>query len=91
MPKVNFSTENQRVFDLTLDLLRDDYSVHIDKEKLSKKDLENHLRNTINNDIYIRTARIVSYGLKYELSIGLCSSELIGWHPIVQPNEKVHL
>ena len=51
MPKVNFSTENQRVFDLTLDLLRDDYSVHIDKEKLSKKDLENHLRNTINNDI----------------------------------------
>ena len=25
--------------------------------------------NTINNDIYIRTARIVSYGLKYELSI----------------------
>ena len=48
MPKVNFSTENQRVFDLTLDLLRDDYSAHIDKEKLSKKDLENHLRNTIN-------------------------------------------
>ena len=48
--------------------------------------------NTINNDIYIRTARIVSYGLKYELSIGLCNSKLIGWHPIVQPNEKkVHL
>lgn len=47
--------------------------------------------NTINNDIYIRTARIVSYGLKYELSIGLCSHKLIGWHPIVQPNKKVHL
>ena len=45
--------------------------------------------NTINNDIYIRTARIVSYGLKYELSIGLCSHKLIGWHPIVQLNEKV--
>ena len=47
--------------------------------------------NTINNDIYIRTARIVSYGLKYELSIGLCSHKLIEWYPIVQPNEKVHL
>ena len=44
-----------------------------------------------NNDIYIRTARIVSYGLKYELSIGLCNSKLIGWHPIVQLSEKVHL
>ena len=47
--------------------------------------------NTINNDIYIRTAKIVSYGLKYELSIGLCNSKLIGWHPIVQLSEKVHL
>ena len=47
--------------------------------------------NTINNDIYIRTARIVSYGLKYELSIGLCSHKLIEWHPIVQLSEKVHL
>ena len=47
--------------------------------------------NTINNDIYIRTARIVSYGLKYELRIGLCSHKLIEWYPIVQPNEKVYL
>lgn len=51
MPKTNFSTENQRVFDLMLDLARDDYSVHIDKDKLSKRDLENHLRNTINDNI----------------------------------------
>lgn len=51
MPKVNFSTENQRVHDLLLDLGRNDFSVHIDKEKLTKSDLESHLRNTINNDI----------------------------------------
>ena len=47
--------------------------------------------NTINNDIYIRTARIVSYGLKYQLGTYLCDHKLIGWYPIVQPNEKVHL
>jgi len=47
--------------------------------------------NTINNDIYIRTAKIVSYGLKYQLSTYLCDHKLIGWYPIVQPNEKVHL
>ena len=47
--------------------------------------------NTINNDIYIRTARIVSYGLKYQLGTYLCDHKLIVWYPIVQPNEKVHL
>ena len=51
MPRTNFSTENQRIFNLALDLSRDDYSVHIDRDKLTKSDLENHLRNTINNDI----------------------------------------
>ena len=51
MPRTNFSTENQRIFNLALDLSRDDYSVHIDREKLTKSDLENHLRNTINDDI----------------------------------------
>ena len=51
MPKVNFSTENQRVHDLLLDLGRNDFSAHIDREKLSKSDLEGHLRNTIKNDI----------------------------------------
>ena len=51
MPKTNFSTENQRIFNLALDLSRDDYSVHIDRDKLTKSDLENHLRNTIKNDI----------------------------------------
>lgn len=51
MPKTNFSTENQRIFNLALDLSRDDYSVHIDRDKLNKSDLEQHLRDTINNDL----------------------------------------
>lgn len=51
MPKVNFSADNQKIFDLALDLSREDFSVHIDSDKISKKDLENHLRDTINNDI----------------------------------------
>ena len=51
MPRANFSTENQRIYDLMIDLGRNDFSVHIDSEKLTKSDLEGHLRNTINNDI----------------------------------------
>lgn len=51
MPKVNFSTENQRIYDLMIDLGRNDFSAHIDSEKLTKSDLENHLRSTIKNDI----------------------------------------
>lgn len=49
--KTNFSVEEQKVFDLTLDLARNDFSMHIDSEKVSRKDLENYLRDTINNDI----------------------------------------
>lgn len=49
--RVNFSKEEAQVFDLALDLARDDYSSQIDGEKLNKKDLENYLRNKINNDI----------------------------------------
>ena len=51
MPRVNFSTEEMKVYDLTLDLARGDFSLHIDKEKVGRKDLEDYLRNTINNDI----------------------------------------
>lgn len=51
MPRTNFSTEDQRIFDLALDLSRDEFSAHIDGEKITKKDLENHLRNKINNDV----------------------------------------
>lgn len=51
MPKVNFSTEEMKVYDLALDLARGDFSLHVDSEKVTKKDLEEHLRNTINNDI----------------------------------------
>ena len=51
MPKFNFSTEEFKVYDLALDLARDEYSAHIDTEKVNKRDLENYLRNKINNDI----------------------------------------
>jgi len=51
MAKVNFSTDELKVYDLTLDLARNEFSMHIDSEKVTKKDLENHLRDTINNDI----------------------------------------
>lgn len=51
MPRANFSTENQRIYDLMIDLGRNDFTAHIDSEKLTKGDLEGHLRNTINNDI----------------------------------------
>ena len=51
MPKMNFSTEEFKVYDLALDLARNDFSLHVDSEKVGKKDLENYLRNTINNDI----------------------------------------
>ena len=51
MPRINFSTEDMRVFNLTNDLARGDFSVHIEEGKATREDLENHLRDTINNDI----------------------------------------
>lgn len=51
MPKLNFSLEEMKVYDLTLDLARGDFSLHVDKDKVGRKDLEDYLRNTINNDI----------------------------------------
>lgn len=51
MPRMNFSKENQQIFDLTLDLARGDFSLHVDSDKVTRKDLENHLRDKINGDI----------------------------------------
>ena len=51
MAKMNFSKEESNVYELTLDLARNDFSRHVDNEKVSRKDLEEYLRNTINNDI----------------------------------------
>ena len=48
MPKHNFSTEQSQVYDLALDLMRGDFSL---EGGVTKKDLEQHLRDTINNDI----------------------------------------
>lgn len=51
MPRTNFSAENQQIFDLALDLSRDEFSAHIDNNKVTKKDLENHLRTKIKDDV----------------------------------------
>ena len=48
---MNFSTEEFKVYDLALDLARGDFSLHIDNDKVSKKELENFLREKINKDI----------------------------------------
>lgn len=48
MSKFDFSNEEQKVYNLALDLARNDFSVSGD---VSKRDLEESLRNTINNDI----------------------------------------
>lgn len=49
--KLNFSKDQTNVYDLTMDLARGDFALHIDNEKLSKVDLENYLREKINKDI----------------------------------------
>lgn len=51
MPRAIFNKEETQLYDLMLDLARDNYSLHVDKDKVSRKDLENYLRNKINNDI----------------------------------------
>ncbi len=51
MHKLNFSNDEMKIFDLANDLARGDFSLHVDKEKVGKKDLENYLRDKINNDI----------------------------------------
>lgn len=49
--KTNFSENEMKVFDLVNDLARGDFSLHVDKEKVTRADLENYLRDTINKDI----------------------------------------
>lgn len=49
--RTNFSKEEARVLDLVNDLSRGDFTLHVDKEKCSRADLEQHLRDTINNEI----------------------------------------
>ncbi len=51
MVKTHFSAEETKVFDLINDLSRGDFSIHIDKEKVTKKDLEEYARNKINDEI----------------------------------------
>ena len=49
--RTNFSANEMEVFNLTNDLARGDFSIHVDKEKVTRADLENFLRDKINNDI----------------------------------------
>ena len=49
--RTNFSTDEMKVFELANDLARGDFSLHVDNDKVTRKDLENYLRDTINNDI----------------------------------------
>ncbi|HBA04252.1 MAG TPA: hypothetical protein DCW51_10075 [Clostridium sp.] len=49
--KLTFSKEETKIYDLTLDLARGDYTQNIDSEKLSRVDLENYLRDKINKDM----------------------------------------
>ena len=35
MPRINFSTEEMKIFDLTNDLARGDFSIHVDSEKVT--------------------------------------------------------
>ena len=51
MVKTNFSVEENKILDLANDLARGDFSLHVDSEKVSRADLEKHLREKINNDI----------------------------------------
>ena len=49
--RTNFSADEMKVFDLANDLARGDFSIHVDKEKVTRTDLEDYLRDKINNDI----------------------------------------
>ena len=47
----NFSNTEQETLNLAIDLARDEFSQYIDETKVTKKSLENHLRDKINNEI----------------------------------------
>jgi hypothetical protein len=49
--RTNFSVEDAKIFNLANDLARGDFSLYVDKEKVSRADLEQDLRDRINNDI----------------------------------------
>lgn len=49
--RTNFSANEMEVFNLANDLARGDFSIHVDKEKVTRADLEEFLREKINKDI----------------------------------------
>ena len=51
MTRVNFSADEMKILDLVNDLAKGNFSLHVDKEKVGRKDLEDYLRDKINNEI----------------------------------------
>lgn len=49
--RTNFSVEDAKIFNLANDLARGDFSLYVDKDKVTRADLEKDLRDRINNDI----------------------------------------
>ena len=49
--KTNFSQTQSEIFELAMDLGRGDFARHIDDTKVSKKDLEDHLRGLIKDEM----------------------------------------
>lgn len=49
--RLNFSKEQTQVYELANDLSHDNYSAHVDGDKVAKKDLENYLREKIKTDL----------------------------------------
>ena len=60
--RTNFSADEMKIFDLANDLARGDFSIHVDKEKVTRSDLENYLREKINKDIESIEGNINSIG-----------------------------
>lgn len=51
MVKTNFSATEMEICELTSDLARGDFALHVDGEKLTKKDLEDYARERIQKEI----------------------------------------
>ena len=51
MVKTNFSATEMEICELTSDLARGDFALHVDEEKLTKKDLEDYARERIQKEI----------------------------------------
>lgn len=51
MSRINFTTVQNDIYELALDLYRGDFTCHIDDTKVTKSDLEAHLQGLINKEL----------------------------------------